>query len=452
MRRHLHIRSSRLALVGLLALSLACATGGAPQGTPGNASGAPDVGSQGSDPDIGSQASDPDVGSQGAGATDPADPKPQQAQRGPSKVRQHAESGVEGMIVGTVIGGQIGGTTGAAVGAALFGLYGLVTGDVPFESGQGQGPRGRRGGGGVDDALEREVENELERQRALESEIEEELQRQEELLESISRQEELNESLQRDEEERRSADRKGDPLAAPVARAPRKIPDSIFDTEYRSDGTRERIVKTLDADRDGRPEIVIGMDGETGQLQTRAEDTNYDGTLDSTTIYDKTGKIENLEEDTNHDGVADRWTGYENEVGNRVEVDRDFDGIRDAFYTYQDGTLALEEHDTNGDGVIDRRVEYASRRRSVELEDRDFNGTMDFRTFYDEREIPVRTELDTNEDGQTDVWEYYEGSDPANILLVRKEEDLDADGEVDVTSHYSKGKLVRKEISDPSLY
>ena len=222
MRRYLNIRSPRLALICLLALSLACATGGAPQGTPGDATGAPDVGAQ---------TSDPGVGAQDAGAADPADPKPQQAQRGPSKVRQHAESGVEGMIVGTVIGGQIGGTTGAAVGAALFGLYGLVTGDVPFESGQGKGPRGRRGGGGVDDALEREVENELERQRALESEIEQELQRQEELLESISRQEELNESLHREEEERREVDRNSDPLAAPVARAPRKIPDSIFDTE-----------------------------------------------------------------------------------------------------------------------------------------------------------------------------------------------------------------------------
>jgi hypothetical protein len=417
----------RLPLIALLALSLACATGGAPQVSdpedrpPADVS---DVGSAPDNPDTGSTKGDP-------ATPDPGEPTPKQAQRGPSKVRQHAESGVEGMIVGTVIGGQVGGTTGAAVGAAIFGLYGLVTGDVPFESGQG-GPRGRRGGT-VDDSLEREVEDELERQRALESEIEEELRRQEELLESISRQEELNESLRREEEDKQlAAERESDPLAAPVAEVPRKIPDSIFDTEYRSDGEEERIVKTLDADRDGRPEIVIGMDGKSGQLMTRSEDTNYDGELDSTTSYGEDGQIAGL--------------------GGRVEVDRDFDGVRDGFYTYEGGQLAYEEHDTNNDGVIDRRVEYEARHRTLELEDRDFNGTMDFRTFYDANAIPIRTELDTNEDGQTDVWEYYEGADPANILLVRKEEDLNSDGEVDVTSHYSDGKLIRKEINDPSFY
>ncbi len=101
--------------------------------------------------------------------------------------------------------------------------------------------------------------------------------------------------------------------------------------------------------------------------------------------------------------------------------------------------------------VIQKREQEADSRARLrnEIEDRDFNGTMDFRTFYDQNEIPIRTELDTNEDGQTDVWEYYEGADPANILLVRKEEDLNSDGEVDVTSHYSDGKLVRKEFNDP---
>ncbi len=431
--------SVRLPLIALLALSLACATSGPKPTDPGGQDPASDVGA--GDGDVG--AGDGDVG-----AGDPSG-RTKQAQRGPSKIQKHAESGVEGMIVGTVIGGQLGGATGAAVGAAVFGLYGLVTGDVPFESGRGNGPRGRRGGG-VDEALEAEVEDELERQRALESEIEDELRRQEELLDSISRQEELNEALREEEETRDAAEHDSDPLAAPHAVAARKIPDSIFETEVSGAGREARISKTLDADRDGRPEIVIAMDGQTGQLLTRSEDTNYDGVLDSTTVYDDTGNVASLEEDTNHDGVTDRWTVYEGqEVGGRVEVDRDFDGVRDGFYTYDSGTLAYEEHDTNNDGVIDRRVEYIARRRALELEDRDFNGSLDFKTFYDEREIPIRTELDTNEDGQTDVWEYYEGPDAAQVLLVRKEEDLNADGEVDVTSHYSDGKLVRKQILNP---
>jgi hypothetical protein len=65
--------------------------------------------------------------------------------------------------------------------------------------------------------------------------------------------------------------------------------------------------------------------------------------------------------------------------------------------------------------------------------------------------VPERTERDTNGDGKTNVWEFYEGKEPEKIVLVRKEEDLNADGQVDVTSFYKKGKLVRKEVNDPDL-
>ena len=82
---------------------------------------------------------------------------------------------------------------------------------------------------------------------------------------------------------------------------------------------------------------------------------------------------------------------------------------------------------------------------AVEIEDRNYNGKMDFHTFFTKDEVATRTEQDKNEDGQTDVWEFYEGKDADKIVLVRKEEDLNADGEVDVTSFYENGKLVRKE-------
>ena len=113
--------SQRLLLIALLALSLACATGGAPPvSDPGNPPPA-DV------PEVGSAPDDPDVGdtTSGPATPDPAEPTPKQAQRGPSKVRQHAESGVEGMIVGTVIGGQVAGTYGDAQRAGVRGLWGL---------------------------------------------------------------------------------------------------------------------------------------------------------------------------------------------------------------------------------------------------------------------------------------------------------------------------------------
>ncbi len=424
----------RIVLVAALATGLACASAKPP----------PPVGS-GADP----QTLDP---ADPTAAPGPADDPAAQAQKSSKGgLQRHAESGVEGMIIGTVVGGQILGQYGAAAGAVLFGLYGLITGDVPFETGKGSaGVPGRRGGPNPDAALDQEIEEELSRQDALEDDIESELKRQEELLASINKHQEINESIRKEQAAGRAVEPLTDPLAAPRPPYERKIPDSIFDTTRRKDGKQERLVKTLDADRDGQAEIEMVFDPRSGELLTRSDDTDYDGELDAVNRYENGVIVERIE-DTNHDGREDRWITYENQLGSRVEVDRNFDGTPDAFYVYENGTLHFEEHDTNQDGQVDRRVEFDGQRRVVEIEDRDHNGKMDFWTFYNPDEVPVRTERDANEDGQTDVWEFYEGNDPSSLMLMRKEEDVNADGKVDVTSYYEKGKLARKEVSDPDL-
>ena len=363
-------------------------------------------------------------------------------------LQRRAESGVQGMIIGTVIGGNILGGAGAAVGAALGGLYGVITGDVPFDPGPGRTTPGRRGSD-PEDALEEEIEEEIDRQEDLENEIETELRRQEKLLAAINKQEEISESVRREQLERAEAETPRDPLAAPLPPKVREIPNTLFDVELRDTEGKEELIKTLDADRDGRPEIEMVYDTGSGQLLSRTEDTDYDGLLDATSRYED-GQIVERVEDTNHDGESDRWVAYENGRGSKVEVDRNFDGTRDATYVYDDGTLAFEEHDTNYDGRIDRRVEYSGRRRLVEIADRNHDGQMDFRTYFDAKEVPVRTEEDLNADGRPDVWEFYEGEDASSIVLVRKEEDVNSDGKVDVTSYYKNGKLTRKEVIDPT--
>ncbi len=65
---------------------------------------------------------------------------------------------MEGLIIGTVVGGQVAGAYGAAAGAALFGLYGLITGDVPLQGGRTPSSGRRRPSDGD---LEREIEDEL---------------------------------------------------------------------------------------------------------------------------------------------------------------------------------------------------------------------------------------------------------------------------------------------------
>jgi antitoxin component YwqK of YwqJK toxin-antitoxin module len=118
---------------------------------------------------------------------------------------------------------------------------------------------------------------------------------------------------------------------------------------------------------------------------------------------------------------------------------------------YQASVVVFEEHDTNSDGKVDRRVEYTAGVREVEIEDANHDGVMDSHTYFASNGVPVRVERDKNQDGKTDVWEFFEGTDPARVVLVRKEEDSNGDGSVDVTSYYEKGKLVRKEVSDPSV-
>jgi hypothetical protein len=377
--------------------------------------------------------------------------EPTQAQKAPQgALAQRAESAVEGVIIGTVVGGQIAGGYGAAIGAAVFGLYGLVTGDVPFDSGQKQRGPGS-GGGDADDALESEIEEELEKQSELEDEIEAELKRQEDLLEQIDKQEELNKEI---EKETRTVDvTESDPLAAPTAPYVREIPDSIFDVAEREIDGVDKVVKTLDADRDGRAEMEKTFDDKTGALESVSQDTNYDGLLDSQYSYGPKGEILTSIEDTDHDGVPDRWVKFVSGRGTEVEVDRNNDGTRDGFIAYQNDTLAYEQFDDDNNGKIDRRVEYANRTRSVEMEDANADGTMDLWTYYEPGGRPTRIEKDTRgadgksgSDGKPDIIEYYAGTAPGSMVIERKEEDTDGDGQVDVVAYYENGKLARKEI------
>ena len=48
------------------------------------------------------------------------------------------------------------------------------------------------------------------------------------------------------------------------------------------------------------------------------------------------------------------------------------------------------------------------------------------------------------------MFEKYDTSSGAAVLL-RREEDKNGDGQIDITSIYEKGKLVKREINDPSL-
>jgi hypothetical protein len=295
---------------------------------------------------------------------------------------------------------------------------------------------------------------------SVEDEIQRELQRQEELLHQIDREQTTRDasraSVAPTEAEVAA---KSDPRSAPIAPRLRELPDSVFDEKPASipapdgKGKRSVLARSLDADRDGHPEELRYFDEKTKQLVRVEEDRDYDGRLDLWTRYEG-GVLTERELDENRDGKPDAWERYSNGRMVSREVDRDGNGVRDAFYLYQGDALVEERHDTKGTGRIDRIVRYQGRHLTRTEEDRDGNGQLDAWSSYGQggggTEVVVRVERDTKGDGKPDVFEDFE-QQGGKTVLTRREEDVNQDGTADVISTYDKGKLVKREITDPSL-
>ena len=63
-------------------------------------------------------------------------------------------------------------------------------------------------------------------------------------------------------------------------------------------------------------------------------DTNYDGKIDRTEIYDASGQISKVEISSKGDGVVDEWITYKNGVPVKKEKDTNGDGKPDVWITY----------------------------------------------------------------------------------------------------------------------
>jgi antitoxin component YwqK of YwqJK toxin-antitoxin module len=416
------------------------------------------------DPDV---AAGPDPAAPTASAPDPADPTapPPRAKRSRSAGNQttahdRLSAAIEGMVLGAVAGGTVLGPYGAAAGGVAIGIYSAVTGQVPI-SGGGGGPRTEQG---RDREMEEQIEDELEREIAkqdtLEDEIQAELRRQEELLKQIERQDAQAQVA--------SVGKTGgdvmasaDPRQAPAAPKERDLPASIFEESKREVAAGawgnakpiEVLERTLDADRDGKPEEVRYHDEKTGAIVRKEEDRDYDGRIDSWTRYEA-GIVASIERDNDADGKVDEWQQYGHDgLMSRREVDRNSDGVRDAFYTYEAGALVREEHDGDSNGKLDRIVHYQGRKLVRSEEDGDRNGVMDTWTQFQpagDHEVISRVERDTTGDGKPDTFETYQQVAGKTEMALR-EEDKNGDGKIDVKSVYQNGKLKTREISDSGL-
>jgi hypothetical protein len=322
-------------------------------------------------------------------------------------------------------------------------IYSAITGHTPLDD----------PAAAADDPTRTPAEREVARAAAIEAEIAGELERQEELAV-----EEQPGSLAPPA----PAPAPEDPsrLEAQAAPADRDLPDGLYAVETVAiprgewQNARELSVerRTLDADRDGRPEEVRYVDPKTGALLRAEQDLDYDGAIDAWKTY-ADGRLAVRVLDSDGDGRSDAWERYEDGRAAQVTMDRDRDGVRDLFLRYRGGELAERLEDANDDGTIDRVVTYEHKQRVKSEEDLSFNGSMDTWTRYavvDGREVVIRVERDTRDEGKPDLFETYETSG-GETRLARREEDLNRDGRVDVVSVYEKGRLVQRAISDEAL-
>jgi len=247
-----------------------------------------------------------------------------------------------------------------------------------------------------------------------------------------------------------------------AGRAPkdRVLPEEIFDRskEEISPGTwgnvdRLRVIRlVLDADGDGKPELIRFLDRSDDQLIRQEADRNYDGVLDSWNQYED-GELATRVLDENDDGNPEVFETYRDGLVSLRELDRDDDGVRDVFYRYQGESLIEERHDANNDGTIDLVIVYEKRLRVRAEEDTDQDGRMDLWTRYangSNSEQVSQIERDVRGGGVADTFEIFESQNGRSVL-VRREQDLNGDGEIDVVSFYLDGKLVRRQIRDSDL-
>ncbi|MCC6528291.1 MAG: hypothetical protein IT373_36945 [Polyangiaceae bacterium] len=108
----------------------------------------------------------------------------------------------------------------------------------------------------------------------------------------------------------------------------------------------------LDADRDGRPEIIRVMSG--SREVCRAVDINGDGGIDFFNYFDAEGRLTRRESGFDRDNRPEQIAYYEGGQIVRRERETNFDGKLDTWDYYEGGRLVREERDATADGFVDQ--------------------------------------------------------------------------------------------------
>ncbi len=266
--------------------------------------------------------------------------------------------------------------------------------------------------------------------------------------------------------------------------------DEVFDLmiEYENG---QKLFETRDVNFDGTMDIEIRY--ENGKRVQYKEDTNLDGVMDRTVFFDNDENPVKIVLDTNGDNAPDQWQQYNKDALEWFESDRNHDGKPDLkiFYANAEKQRLIKDDDFNGFFEITQRFEQDNWTVIVELDsdenshaesfffytaedlirkdvDENNDGRIDFREYYDsngqvikseealdgaeclnmiwyydESQMPLRAEKDTDADGQTDTWYFYN-----NNCLTNIREDTNCDGRPDVWEEFDAAEEMIRRLKD----
>jgi len=290
--------------------------------------------------------------------------------------------------------------------------------------------------------------------------------------------------------------------------------DTVFDLIIAYKNGR-KYIEARDADFDGVDDIETRY--KNGKKVQCKHDTDFDGIKERTVFYDNdenplkiivdtngnnapdqwqyfnNNTLECFEKDRNHDGQPDLKIFYANGEKQRLIKDDDFNGffeitqrfeedgwtviveldsnensLADSIFFYIAEALARKDVDENRDGRIDFRECYDHNGRMVKSEEAvDGAGCLNMAWYYDDSQMPVRAEKDTDADGRPDIWYYYAGNHLTKVCedtnhdgkpdiweefgeaeeMLRRSKDLNFDGIPDIKEDFTTSETV----SDPSI-
>ena len=300
------------------------------------------------------------------------------------------EKAQQGALLGMVLSGPFG-AYGGAGGQFLGFLYGMVTADSHAAQQHAKAQV-------QSEQFQKQVENELAKDKQLETAIEQELGRQRALEYQVAG----------------AADTHQSAVTAPVSTSPNSVGTATQSATPPNTSQDTVVVASISSKPAPTPKPFKNVE---------VKDTNGDGVPDLWVYYDpkNPGEIMRQEESTRGDGHVDTWSYFKNGKLTRRDFDSKGQGRPDTIYYYSGDQIVREDRDEHGNGQITYRASYDTGRLA-------------------------KVERDTTGQGRTNLWRYYDPAQEGELLL-KEEQDLNGDGSPDLWSYFENGRLVRRDVN-----